>query len=216
VAEAFTVGTYGIDLVPAARVTQRAFAVATFALSAVVTAGLLIWLGSEAAVGGAAVLVAVDAVVLGLGQYRAQRHENSVDRQYDRIALGNQMLLAWEAVRPDREAPYLGTDALPGESKLARMHYEFFAYTELDNLEYAVEKYRHGYMREPLANRALAHFAGRLEVERFHATVEANYRSAPYSPDTRRLIESMLSDVTPTKDDPDPDVYGTGSAAPHR
>jgi hypothetical protein len=205
-AEPITVAMFGLSRLPAARLTSRAFAAALLAVSAAVTVVAALRLPASTTVNLGAVLLAVDTLVLGLSQYWALRQENSLDHLYERIHLGNLMRVEYEQSRPDSRDRYVGAAALHGETRATRARFLFYVFTEMDNLEYAIEKYRHGFMSELLADRALRTFVARLRRVRFRDAVSSHYRDAPYTPETRRVIEMMLR-IAPGLDDVDEALF---------
>ena len=121
-----------------------------------------------------ALVLAFAAFVIGFPQWRAVRHEISMDKFYDRLNVANQRLHEWPAAR----ALYCNNLRLETDDQEApqeKAEYERFMYVcmELDNLEYALEKYRLGYMKPELARRALRTFRDRCEKSRFRYQVRA-------------------------------------------
>jgi hypothetical protein len=93
---------------------------------------------------------------LGYQQWRAARHEIAFDKYYDRLDLANIKFDAWrfEELKEDR-------------NKLKDHLLSMFVFAELDNLEYILEKYKLGYVKQELAERALRTFRSRCEDNPF-------------------------------------------------
>jgi hypothetical protein len=111
-------------------------------------------------------IVAVSAFILGYQQWNAARNEIALDKYYERLEITNQRLDEWRAARslagtwPIAE----GSQHLKEEELFQRTMY---VYRELDNLEYAVVKYRLGYMSAETALRCLRTFRARCQSLEF-------------------------------------------------
>ncbi len=83
-------------------------------------------------------LITFAGLGLGYQQWRAARHEISLDKYYERLNLANQRLNDWTAAR----ALYYRNEILQPEAEqdAQKAEHERFMYVcvELDNLEYAV------------------------------------------------------------------------------
>ncbi|MBW3634593.1 MAG: hypothetical protein KY456_16360 [Chloroflexi bacterium] len=107
----------------------------------------------------AAGILGAGALWLGLQQFRLARNEVSLDKFYDRLDITNCRLEAsadtrslvdcWEENGQDNERTF------------AR---KMYVYRELDNLEYAIAKYRIGFMQPDNAYRALRTFRSRCSA----------------------------------------------------
>lgn len=99
-------------------------------------------------------LLAGGAAFIALEQWGAARQEISLDRFYDRLDRANKLLGECDDAR-----------ALMNPDWRKREVYEpaMYACVELDNLEYAIEKYSLGYMTSRNAHRALRTFNSRCE-----------------------------------------------------
>jgi hypothetical protein len=90
--------------------------------------------------------------VFGLAylQWRAARHELSFDKYYDKLDIANRRFDSWRL------------EVLKGNPENLQDHLNtMFVFAELDNLEYVLEKYKLGYVRQVLVHRALRTFRSR-------------------------------------------------------
>jgi hypothetical protein len=135
----------------------------------------------------ATLVFAVGGFVVTFHQWRAARREASLERFYDRLDRVNHHLRDCEAARSVLRPDFAN-----------REFYEraFLAFTELDNLEYAIEKFRAGYMSTRNAHRAADTFrsrcAGSAEFQWFAYRCVHDYG---YSDTTRRVVDSVLEDL---------------------
>ena len=146
-------------------------------------------------------LFALLAAIVGYRQWQASRQETSLDRFYDRLKLTNDRLNEWAAARmmlngqtiiakDEEESP-------EAKQEWRRMMYVFI---ELDNLEYAIEKYRIGYMRPELARRALRTFRLRCTNEDFRTRARDRVRNTAdleYTTTTRDVVERVCELLGP-------------------
>jgi hypothetical protein len=122
----------------------------------------------------ATAVLALGAFIVGYHQWRAARRETSMDRFYDRLEIANDRLAALE-----------GIDA-----------FHMYVYSELDNLEYVIEKYRLGYMSPEQALRGLRTFQSRLtgyKGQEFGEFAEGALDRSAYSPDTCCVVRRVLA-----------------------
>lgn len=124
-------------------------------------------------------------------QWRAGRQEASFERYYDRLDLAN------------RKFDASMTEEAKGSPEDLRRHlYAMFTFAELDNLEYVLEKYKLGYVRQELAERAIRAFRSRCEDNpRFcHEALvwigaeEGQERAKGYEPTTREIVRHIIRD----------------------
>ena len=119
-------------------------------------------------------ILSLGIAIIAYRQWRAARHEISIDKYYDRLETTNKRL----EVLADKPTP-------------EDMH----AFSELDKLEYVIVKYEYGYISAVLALRALRNFKG-LCMDRggfseraFHWANKASYRDV-----TRRVVSTVLEE----------------------
>jgi hypothetical protein len=105
-------------------------------------------------------ILGVGGLYLGLQQWRAARSEISLDKFWDRLAATNKKLDEWKVVRR-----YAGPwDHLAGRKSEESYQCRMYVYLELDSLEYAIAKYRIGYMSYEDAYRSLNTFRQRCKA----------------------------------------------------
>jgi hypothetical protein len=135
------------------------------------------------------------AFLLGYLQWRANRHEVSFDKYYDRLDKTNAAFDGWRTV------------ALPVGSEELRSHkYTMFIFSELDTLEYVLEKYKLGFVRRELAERAIRGFTSRCRDQDevlgrefrtatlyWIGTNEGNQVAHGYHETTRRVVRFIVS-----------------------
>ncbi len=129
-------------------------------------------------------VLALGAFLVGYHQWRAARRETSMDRFYDRLKIANDNLAKLEDTNP----------------------FHMYVFSELDNLEYVIEKYRLGYMSPDQALRGLRTFQSRLKQpkgQEFADSAEVALVNSAYSPSTcavvRRVIEETMKDSVKIK-----------------
>ncbi len=130
------------------------------------------------------------ALTVAIWQWRNVRHEGAIDKFYERLHLSNQMRLnaaeaaftmreAQAAQVPDGQPEHLFV--LDGSGTYCELAVNFYVYTELDNLEYVVHKYRHGYISRDMANRALHNFQTRFRMPGFEEHLKKLYGVGSYT-----------------------------------
>jgi len=146
-------------------------------------------LGVVLLIGGIAVLFAIRGAqvqliggILGAGalavayiEWLLARRESSMDKFYERLRIANDY-------RRSVKDPDLGI----AEDRL-------YVYSELDNLEYVIERYRFGYMSAALALRGIRTFQSRLAgIPGFKALVRKLLPGAGYSLQTRVVVRELM------------------------
>jgi hypothetical protein len=123
--------------------------------------------------------IALIAIILGGEQWQASRDEITLDRFYDRIEITNRMLDECKCTRgfagpwPDEK----------GKDDEERYQRSMYVYRELDNLEYAIAKYKIGFMSPFNALRCLRTFRARcMESSDFCELVKAILDPADANP----------------------------------
>lgn len=141
-----------------------------------------------------AVVLALIGFSLTYLQWRAGRHEASFERYYDRLDLANRK---FDAARAE-ECKETGS-----KEDLKRHLYTMFVFAELDNLEYVLEKYKLGYVRQGLAERALRGFRSRCSDPRFCQEAlswlgqeEGQERARGYERTTREIVRYITRDCS--------------------
>jgi hypothetical protein len=122
----------------------------------------------EQLLSGLSLIIALIAFAFGYLQWRAGRHEVSFDRYYDKLELANKWYNDWQ-LELRRSDPEELQDHLK----------HMFIFAELDKLEYILEKFKLGYVRQDLVERAIRAFRARCEAS-------ADFRQA-----VQKLIEDQ-------------------------
>ena len=123
-------------------------------------------------------ILSLGIAIIAYRQWRAARHEISIDKYYDRLEVANKRL---EAVHIDKPTP-------------EDMH----VFAELDKLEYVIAKYEYGYMSPVLALRALNNFRGLCMDRRgFREKASEWVTKASYRPITRLVVNKVCQHCQP-------------------
>jgi hypothetical protein len=138
------------------------------------------------------VFVALAGLLVALVEWRGGLAEKALDALYARFELANRMRL--EAGK--------GIDG-GNEAEIAAEHsdaYGFYVFTEIDSLEYAVVRYRHGLgMNDLVAHRAIRHFERRCQMsETFREAVCKCVGIGGYLVETPKLVRA-IADVARAK-----------------
>lgn len=125
-----------------------------------------------------AAVLSLGVAIIAYRQWRAARHEISIDKYYDRLEITNKRLEVLETDKPTPEV----------------MH----TFAELDKLEYVIVKYEYGYMSPVLALRAVENFR-RLCMDRRGFMEKASYwvNKASYRKITRRVVSTVCDSCRP-------------------
>jgi hypothetical protein len=149
-------------------------------------------------------LFAIGALFLGLLQWYRAREEISMDKFHERLDRANERLNAMNIAREKKPPP----SPLPSWHAGTPATYEMIAYvfTELDNLEYAIEKHRLGYMHDELASRALNTFRNRCSYPKFRelALDMVGVGQVGYSPATKKVVKKVCEQKATIRPDRPP------------
>jgi hypothetical protein len=157
--------------------------------------------GTEAATA----CVAIGAFFLAYQQWRAARAEASLEKFYERLNITNGWMLAAQKAAVTANAP--ATDNLvngltaeqksaaeatlkakqAAEQAAAEYDYRMYFFSEADNLEYVIEKYKLGYIGAEHAARGADTFRIRCRQPKFRETLEKYIDAVGYQNDTRRV-----------------------------
>jgi hypothetical protein len=136
----------------------------------------------------AGALITALAFALGVWQWLAARHELSFDKYYERLNIANGKF----------DAARISALKNPPDTLEVQSHtYTMFVFSEIDNLEYILDKYCLGYVDIPLVRRAIAHFKGRCLEGAFrkaalHCIGTDNGKPlAGYSDGTREIVKRL-------------------------
>jgi hypothetical protein len=129
-------------------------------------------------------IIGLGALYLGFQQWRAARSEVSLDAFWNRLSATNEKLDKWPKVRP-----FAGPWEENGRDNEEAFQRRMYVYLELDSLEYAIGKYRIGYMNSEDAYRALNTFRQRcLASSEFCEIVLESVRNYAYDRETRSVV----------------------------
>lgn len=140
-----------------------------------------------------AVVLALIGFSLTYLQWLAGRHEASFERYYDRLDLANRK---FDAARTE--------ELKDGPRENLKQHlYTMFVFAELDNLEYVLEKYKLGYVRPGLAERAVRAFRSRCadpgfcqEALSWLGQKEGQERARGYERTTREIVRHITRECS--------------------
>lgn len=127
-------------------------------------------------------ILSLGIAVIAYRQWRAARHEISIDKYYDRLEVVNKRL---EVLPIDTPSP-------------EDMH----TFAELDKLEYVITKYEYGYMSPVLALRALNNFRGLcMDRKGFRGKASHWVTRASYRKVTIRVVTKVCAHCPPAETD---------------
>ena len=151
-------------------------------------------------------VVAVGLLIGGYVEWTLARRESSLDKFYERLCIANESNEKLNAC----ELPGVGDVCL----KNTALH--LYVYREIDNLEYVLQRYRHGFLDAVLAARGVRTFASRLKVSDFRSALAELGElggKAGYLHTTSELIEVLRVRVPAPVRDPTVNAVGSGPAA---
>jgi hypothetical protein len=146
------------------------------------------WPQSSGGPNGAQVATAfITAVALALAyqQWRAARNEISLDRYYDRLEIANRRLDAWPAAR------YMVAHFWQTDKDDDTYHRSMYVFTELDNLEYVIEKYKVGFIKEEQLLRGLRCFRSRSVSVKFRELALVQVHGSGYQETTQEVVSHI-------------------------
>jgi hypothetical protein len=141
-------------------------------------------------------IIGFGALLLGLQQFRLARNEVSLDTFYDRLDVTNRRLEACEHPRPLVDC--WDEDDRDDDRTFAR---KMYVYREIDNLDYAIAKYRIGFMSPDNAHRALRTFRSRCDPSRDFCKIALNALgdATGYDCQTVNAVFHMCTGSTPVR-----------------
>ena len=156
---------------------------------AVATGLIFQFLGNADGANVAMMIITLGAFILAYQQWDEAKNETSIDKYYERLDLTNSRLNDWHAARAMFPNFWRGEDRESFEKAM-------YVYLELDNLEYAIEKYRLGYMSAAVAYRSLETFKSRAESREFRElALEYVVKSSGYQDITEKVVSNICSIV---------------------
>lgn len=145
----------------------------------------------------ATAILAIAGLVSGFQQWRAARRETSLDKYYERLKLANERLNEWPCARALLANQILDDEAQESPRAKADHERHMYMHVELDNLEYAIQKYQIGYMAPEVALRALRTFRNRCGYSVFRDLVNTRLsdpRSDDYTDLTKQVVAAVMRD----------------------
>jgi hypothetical protein len=174
------------------------------AIVAIVTLCKLDVFTVDTAVQASVATTALFALLIGLPQWRAARDEISLDKIYEKLEEMNKLLDEWREVR-DFAGP---RPILNGQGEQGSYRRRMYVYRELDNFEYAVEKYRIGFMEPQTAHRSLRTFQARCkESDEFCGLALEYVNTTGYSRETRQIVQKVVQDTVENASASRPEGY---------
>ena len=145
----------------------------------------------EVASQGTAAILTVGALGFGVWQWRLATAEKSLDTLYARIDLANQRRLDAQG-RLRESGERRGRELSEDEGDL---FFDYFVFTEIDNLEYATQKYVLGLLRPAVADRAVTLFEERCRKDDFRERAKELVKEGTYFDLTRKLVPKIADRV---------------------
>ena len=156
---------------------------------AIATSLIFQFLGNADGANFAITIITLGAFILAYQQWDEAKNETSIDKYYERLDLTNSRLNDWSAARAMLPDFWKAQDRESFEKTM-------YVYLELDNLEYAIEKYRLGYMSATVAYRSLETFKSRAESPEFRKlALEYVVKSSGYQNITEKVVANICSIV---------------------
>lgn len=134
-------------------------------------------------------LVIALGLVMAAIQWRASLEQQAMEKYEREIAAGNETADESEGIHEMMAHHY---PPLSGEAKpdYARARY---VYLQLDNLEYALERYMEGLASAYTTARAVMTFENRCVSPEFRLRARSQVRAASYSPIVIKTVDSVLA-----------------------
>ncbi|MFC0341184.1 hypothetical protein [Paracoccus niistensis] len=127
-------------------------------------------------------LVAFIGICIAYSHWRRDKRSASFDSYYSRLDIANQRYDIW--MRCSREKKISPLECAI-DNEVQSHCYNMFVFSELDNLEYAIGKYKHDFIDDELASRAVKHFLLRCADHRFRKAAAARAIDGAYMKYTR-------------------------------
>jgi hypothetical protein len=144
-------------------------------------------LKTEHFIGMAGSLILVMSLLLGLYQWHASVEQAAMEK-YEREISGGNEVEKRATVREMMKSlyPALSPEERPDYDRSA------YVYVELDNLEYALERYEEGLASAYTTSRAVMTFASRCRSREFRQRAELQVVVASYSPVTAKVVSLVI------------------------
>ncbi|HEX8144380.1 MAG TPA: hypothetical protein VF553_17395 [Pyrinomonadaceae bacterium] len=133
----------------------------------------------------ATAVVALGAFVLGYQQWRAARFEASIEKFYERLEASNKRLQEWATAR----------ELIGAVGDQQSFQQSMYVFSELDNLDYVVQKYKYGYMSAEQALRGVKTFKARCVHERFRERADGCLELGGYSTEISDIFDNVCKEI---------------------
>lgn len=134
----------------------------------------------------ATAVIALGAFILGYQQWRSARFETSIEKFYERLEASNKRLQEWSTVR----------ELLGAVDDQPHFLQSMYVFSELDNLEYVVQKYKYGYMSAEQALRGVMTFKARCVHVKFRERAKSCLAIGGYSSEMIEIFDNVCKEIT--------------------
>lgn len=147
---------------------------------------------------------AITAFFIGLYQWSTQRKEISLDKFYERLDRANKHVDNWPSARHLVQSLYPNIDdPIPdikqNEPKINVQEFNYqtarYVYTEIDNLEYVIEKYCLGFMSVRTTYRGIICFISRCQDIEFINLAIKLAEKAGYNATTEDILKNIRNEI---------------------
>ena len=130
--------------------------------------------------------IGAGAFLIALLEWYSARRQESLERFYDRLDLSNSRLEKIIEFEYEDKDPY--TSKVEGGLSV----FDMWVFTELDNLEYVLDKYQNGFLASVHADRALRTFIARCRNDpAFNARALELSQNSSYQTMTTEMVERI-------------------------
>jgi hypothetical protein len=136
-------------------------------------------------------MLTATGLVLNASQWHASLEQEAMRKYESEIAVANKAEEP-EPVRKMMSHLYLGATTAGDVEKIE------YVYVELDNLEYALERYTHGFASAYTTSRAVMTFLNRCESPEFRTLARRQVEVASYSPVVVEAVRRIVQRFPPS------------------
>jgi len=137
----------------------------------------------------ATAVVALGAFILGYQQWRSARFETSIDKFYERLKASNKRLQEWTTAR----------ELVGAVDDQPNFQQSMYVFSEIDNLEYVIQKYKYGYMSAEQALRGVKTFKARCVHNKFRERAKNCLESGGYSTEIVGIFDNVCKEISQKK-----------------
>jgi hypothetical protein len=130
-------------------------------------------------------VVTLGAFVLGYQQWRSARFEASIDKFYERLEASNKKLHEWTTAR----------ELIGAIDNQLNFQQSMYVFSEIDNLEYVIQKYKYGYMSTDQALRGVKTFKARCKHDKFRERAESCLEMGGYNVGTVDVFKNVCKEI---------------------